>query len=350
MSRAAVRGAPVRGGGAVARERQPQAGHHPHGPAAAILDLQRTAGNRAIAGVIQRKVGFEAELQVNIFGADRNPTFAGQFKNGPGEDGPFAGPPCPPRVIDFLTQGVRYTDAKDDDIGKNDYFDLKADHSAAGNTVVDLFHKLYLAGYAPTAHRLTHDTWPSILEYASTAVDELKPGADKDFGDRIKAVQDHAKAIFDAGPKERVVEVPSPGKNLRAGYPVTEIRDWLGDATLSRNYWRDIEHNYEKKRIWFRIQDQLDQSRAALKPEIMIQVTAGIIPSALPVLYEDEIKRSTTGPQFYELLVREINEGVQALFADGGFQKEASVMGLKDNSPESEALNCLLYTSDAADE
>jgi hypothetical protein len=290
----------------------------PAAPATAILDLQRTAGNRALRGILQRKVGFEAELSVNVFRSPQERDLDHLFRDRQVEgieeeehEGHDEVPEsCPWQVVDFLIRGLPYANG----IDKTQHFVLKADHNRAVNeSVKGLLAALEEEGWAPKPDQVIQkDNAPSILEYASEPIDELEPGSTAKFHATIDAVLTHMKGVLGARPGEEVSEVK--GKNPAwTGIPVRELQHWLG---------KDVYDEYAKPAV--------ERIRNAMGDKLDIQVTAGIIPSALPELYEREAKTGTAaqgetdgGRIGYGILTGEIHAGVNALFADEQFKTHA---------------------------
>jgi hypothetical protein len=311
-----------------AAPRRPGAAGRGHGPV--FLELQRAAGNRAVTGFIQRKFGFEAELQINTFGPEQKSDDAKKFKRGAlKDDGDHDGKECPPEVANFLVHGLPYNEPH----GQNDSFFLKPDHGESSLAVGNLFNMLSWRGFAPNPDDvLNAQTVPSNLEYASKAIDELAPGSTAQLEKQVKDVQQHVDAIFKGRPRERIFEIPAPAEKMWTGVPVQALKDWLGPAFTNEL-----------------IQGELKALQDALQDSFYLQVTAGIIPSALPELYKkDALAHAIAGredaagpPRVYAAMAMNIYEVMHDLATYAKFKNHTFVKGL--TTVESEALLGLLH-------
>jgi len=272
------------------------------GGPSALLGLQRSAGNRAVAGLLQRKVGFEAELQVNVFDYRAQPRHAGRFAGG-----------CPPEVVNFLTGGVAY----DSEISsKKDLYDIKADRNQIGTEVANLYTAISKLGRVLPGNEpvIAHDysNWPSIPEYVSVAVDEFADDANARFKEQADAIQEHIGAIFLGQPRDKVGKMPGTATHY-TGIPAQELRTWLGQ-------------DFDRKDV----SGPVARAQAFIAPRVWMHMTAGVIPSALPNLYEQEITRSKLAPSAgpglvpFQLLVTEIRDGIDALFGDDDFKTKGN--------------------------
>lgn len=269
------------------------------GPVAVLRGLQHVVGNRALRGCIQRKVGFEAEVQVNAFRNPPNPAARSLFDGGKGV--------CPDSLVNFLTGALPYAGP----IGKVSDVEMKADHGPIGSEVRKVLGAIRaLSGIvAPdTANYTDKKSAPTLIEYVSPPIDELRPGSDADFKAATDAVVRHVDEIFALKPQDKVSLIPG-SPDTWMGWPVAELREWLGTT------------RYDS------VAPVVDATRKNLSRILHVQVTAGIIPSALPGLFESEAARAKAAaakpyPQRldYQALTQEINEGVAALFNHSSFE------------------------------
>jgi hypothetical protein len=230
--------------------------------------------------------------------------------------------------VNFLTGGLPYATR----IGKASNFEMKADHGPISEEVLKLFRRLHGKKGVTTPDPEAYEErtkMPSLIEYVSPAIDELKPGSNADFKAATDAVVKHVEQIFGLKPEKGISRVPG-SPQMWMGWPIQELRTWL-----------DVEQ-YDQ------LETAIFETAGKLNRNLGIQVTAGFIPSALPKLYGDEATRANKdfkqetdpGRLGYALLTKEIEEGVKALFDDPKFDEDDAFE--KRPTPEKEALRGLL--------
>jgi hypothetical protein len=265
--------------------------------------------------VIQRLVGFEVELSIPTMGPAPAAVNAG-FSRGPKGGFLWMGGrrDCTTDIEQFLTKGLEYGR---EDLGNNPDFRLTADHNVLARKSRAIFTKLHGMGYAPAPFGKTI----SNLEYATEAIDELAPHSTLAFNRKFMAIAQHADSLF-PNVKDNIIQVPNTGGNIYAGIPVNSFQRWL------RGRYGDLRP---------KIQD----FQQSIHNRLYIQATAGIIPSALPELYQRHITPSNVVLQDAAI---EIDHYVQTLMNHDAVRDHPYIQNLRDNEPISyDAFVGILY-------
>jgi hypothetical protein len=196
---------------------------------------------------LRRKVGFEAELTVPSLGAPK---------------GTLKYPKLPDMVTDniksFLDGGVPY----DTDIGgKGQDVRLDSDHTSKidrGPLVDALRDRGYVTG--------TPFEPETKLEFVTTAVDELAPGADKRLNTVITSLTGLMGATLTEAKSGRMRQIPKPANDgFKTGIPVRVLKEWWS-GTADQGPLDALVDDFLANRI---------------KDDVYLQATVGIIPSAL---------------------------------------------------------------------
>lgn len=255
----------------------------PAGPTverAARLGLRPSRLALGPARPVQRLVGFEAELSVPTMGPPPAQVDE-RFVNGPGDVAPDVA------IDQFLNHGLPYSR---DDLGFHPKFRLSADHNILLTDGDTLKEELRAGG-----HLQGRFGQPlSNLEYATEPVDELAPLSDQRLERQIDAVAEHAAwVVKDA--KREVEEVPDT-VGLYAGVPEREFEEWLGEAPAA-----------------------LETLQSHIHDDLYLQITAGILPSAIPSLYAAAAQND--GPLRNPIFAAVVNDGIGRLWQHREFRE-----------------------------
>ncbi len=223
--------------------------------AEALLD-RYTGGGAATAApvqqLVQRKVGFEAELSVPSYGPAPGAVDDTRLTKGPDGDAPT------PAIEQFLFGGLPYGENR----GENEHFTLKPDHNELQDKMIPLWRKLRSMGILlaiPT-------TTTSNLEYVTKPIDELAVNSTQAFDQQFAAIQNHVNALFPAATTS-MQAIGAPGVATFTGVPVADLQAWLGSR-------------------YGEIASLVGDFQASVKNELYLQATVGIIPSAIRDLHK----------------------------------------------------------------
>jgi hypothetical protein len=273
---------------------------------AARLGINPSQIAAGLAKPVQRKFGFEAELSVPTMGPKPAAANA-RFK--PGKKG--AKPD--PVIEQFLTGGLDY-DRTNKSTDPN--FRLTADHNVLAKVGEDVKQELVQIG----ALEGVFGKQVSNLEYSTDAVDELKPGANAEIEQQIDAVAFHVGTV--TADADSVVSQVAKAPGVFAGFPQYELMTWLDGG------------------LWEKV-PSLAKMKGEIHDSLYLQVTAGILPSAIPGIF------SMAGPDGGGILfdqgdvVSKIQERVDGLFGQQAFVASEYFKSLTPVSQES--LKGIIY-------
>lgn len=206
---------------------------------------------------VQRLFGFEAELSV--------PTYK------PGAGHPLKG---------FFFGGYPPTELKTS-VGRNDAFKLMPDngpHKAALKSLRLALGPFIGSKELDVPSKIEH---ASKLEYVSFAFDEMEGDAEERLEKQCQAVQDHARAVLREA-REKTTDVPAPAVGMACGVPAEAVEAFTGQcvANAPTQMKEQVEAAAGKAR------EAVAKVVGYVKDEVDLQVTFGVLPSALPRLYE----------------------------------------------------------------
>lgn len=202
-------------------------------------------------------IGFEAELAV--------PT----FRDSHGMVGRNV-------IYSFLLGG--YPDTGEA-VGGNDLYRIKpdvSDYASKGRLLLLAMKKAFNEVKASA-----DDVRMTKMEYETPPLDEARDGSDDVFAAQAAAIREHADK-FAGRAADQIVEVPDPAVHMFAGVPLAAFDAVLADLRL-------VNHA-EIQKVITALGQALARVRAATKYEFAMQATAGILPSAIPTLFESELK------------------------------------------------------------
>jgi hypothetical protein len=238
--------------------------------------------------VIQRSVGFEAELSVPSFGPPPSSVDKARLATGPEGHEPT------PAIEQFFFGGLPYGV----DRGHNTNFTLKPDHNELQEKATAIRAKAKEMGFLlGDPERST-----SNLEYVTPPLDELAAGSTARFNTQLSAIKDHAKTIF-PGAKATLSAIGAPAADTYTGIPETDLQTWLGSR------YKDVEA-------------LVTGFKDSVKNEFYLQATVGIIPSAIRDLHSRYTPKS--GEEVKTKMRRAMllaTRYVDALVDSQGFQK-----------------------------
>lgn len=209
--------------------------------------VQREAGEAAapLGPLLQRKVGFEAELMVPSLGASHSKLSYPKKTAG-----------VTAAIKSFLDGGVPYgTDIG----GKGEPIRIDSDHSGK-ITREPIVEKLKSLGY------VTGDPGEpqTKIEFVTKAIDELAPKSDKAFRTLGIDLRSKLQAALDDAKSGTMHQLKAPAKvGFFTGVPVADLRSWLGDDYAQI---KDLVSHF------------LTEQTA---DEVYLQATVGIIPTGL---------------------------------------------------------------------
>lgn len=265
---------------------------------------------------VQRKVGFEIEMNVPTFGpAPKVLPLESNIDKGPGLHGKKNQRNVFPSVeiAQFLWSGLPYGEDMGGDIKVNE-FKLASDSGGIGDTIEEIEYRLHKYKYYD--HRPNNYEPPSNLEYVTKAYDELAQGANTIYKAQFNQILNHMNGIYPAATNHLMVIPPPPGaaapkQNYYTGIPIQEFKNWLGpeyDAAIG---------------------PEINAMKAAMQPSLYLQATVGIIPSALRTLHQQ-------GPSFWpgaksatQATTNAIEQTINALVALPAFKNSNFIKDLK---------------------
>ena len=253
----------------------------------APLSVLRSRATAAGSDRLLRKVGFEAELMVPSLGpsADRL-----TYVKEPGK--------VTPAIKSFLDGGVPYgTDMG----GKTADVRLDSDHG----TPVDrtpIVTKLIELGYVtgtPSEPR-------TKIEFVTTAMDELAPGADARIGSVGTNLRDQMAAALTQAQSGSMHQLGAPAKaGYRTGVPVADLKAWLGGDYAALDV-------LVKEYLTSGVQD-----------DVYLQATVGVLPTSLMAFFKQvqrpggkvEVAAPSAARQKLLGMVDEVVQALDAKFA-----------------------------------
>ncbi len=297
---------PAPSGPAVTTLPQAEAAPRPTVERASRLGLHPSRIAAGLGNPVQRLFGFEAELSVPSMGPPPNAVDA-RFRPG------LENAQATPVIQQFLMGGLPYDDR---DLSQADAFRLTVDHNALAALGEGAKRELVEAGYL----QASFGPPVSNLEYATEPVDELKPGADAEIGAQVDAIAENMTSTYSTA-RTQVTQVDAT-ENVYAGFPAQELSDWLGI-----NFDDDIP--------------SLGQLQDAINNDLYLQVTAGILPSAIPGLYS--MAETQQGGLLMDRLeiASKVRARVDALWEQEPFTSHEYLLSLSEVSQKS--LKGLLY-------
>jgi uncharacterized protein DUF4157 len=274
--------------------------------AEALLDRYTGEGagpaSAPVQHLVQRKVGFEAELSVPSFGP--RPGAVDPAKLGPGPDGDL-----PTAAIQqFLFGGLDYGVNR----GENEHFTLKPDHNALQTRMRALWAKLRTLN-GQDGNRVLRQA-PTIntsnLEYVTKPIDELEVNSTLAFNQQFAAIQGHVNAMFPAA-KTTMAPVGAPGVETFTGVPLADLQAWAGSR-------------------WGYIAGEVAAFQAEVKNELYLQATVGIIPSAIRDLHKAHAPANPMAATTYmQLAMAHVDQAITALIASDDFKDDAYIQEMQ---------------------
>ena len=195
---------------------------------------------------LRRKIGFEAELMIPSLGKSGKKLKYEKDELWVTDE-----------LESFLDGGVPYgTDMG----GKDADVRLDSDHGASVDRtpIVDKLAELGFVSGQPYEPR-------TKIEFVTTAVDELAPGANKRFREVGKSLTDTMTDALAKAQSGKMQQLAAPAKaGYRTGVPVKELRFWLGEAAYAK------------------LKPTVDEYLSnGIQDEVYLQATVGVVPTAL---------------------------------------------------------------------
>jgi len=228
------------------------------------------------------------------------------------KDGPTGVKPSD-HIETFLFGGLPYGA----DIGENDNFRLTSDHNALQDKGLAIGQKLFQMGYLLGSPKKSEYKTISNLEYVTKALDELAPNSTTAFLTQINAMKNHMNTVW-TDAKTTMKRIPAPAVKHATGVPVAEFKAWLGD-------------DYKQ------IEPLITEFQDAMKDQLYLQATVGVIPSALRDLHTRQVPESQDDRNIWHKATMGINGYVDKVVNDLLKEKDPFISDLA--SPEDDLFN-----------
>lgn len=205
-------------------------------------------GSAGEGATIQRKVGFELEMNVPTIGPDTS----GDVKYPKG---------APPDSIKrFLFGGLGYNKKLGED--KSVGIELSSDHGIRNTGILDRLKALGYIDSVPKHESMTN------LEYKTKALDELDPqeGSNAAFNAQFAALAAHATQTFKlATAGNKLSPIPSPSSTYLTGFPDDDFARWVKE-------------------------EDFDAFTKRMSDSFYVQATVGVIPSSIVDMHKEQLE------------------------------------------------------------